>query len=250
MQIIPVLDLLGGVVVRGIAGRREEYRPIVSRIVSSAEPIAVAEAFRTQFGLSTLYIADLDAIERDRPHRDVYASLASAGFTLLLDSGLRTLEMAREMAASCGSSALIAGLETCRSPQLLAALVAEISPGRILFSLDLHGGQPWRASPAWETNDPFSIATRAVEVGVQRMIVLDVAQVGVGGGPVTESLCSRIRARFPKLDLITGGGVRDVADLETLERIGVDGVLVASALHDGRLTRAEVECFAARTRVV
>jgi uncharacterized protein related to proFAR isomerase len=30
MQVIPVIDLKDGVVVHGIAGRREEYRPLVS----------------------------------------------------------------------------------------------------------------------------------------------------------------------------------------------------------------------------
>src|SRR5260370_41727564 len=62
MQVLPVLDLLNGVVMRGGAGRRSEYRPVVSHLVASAEPLAVAEAFRTHFGLNELYLADLDAI--------------------------------------------------------------------------------------------------------------------------------------------------------------------------------------------
>ena len=33
MKILPVIDLKGGVVVRGVAGRRDEYRPIVSQAV-------------------------------------------------------------------------------------------------------------------------------------------------------------------------------------------------------------------------
>ncbi|MFM8221178.1 MAG: nickel transporter, partial [Planctomycetaceae bacterium] len=44
MQVIPVLDLLGGVVVRGVAGQRDSYRPIVSQLVDGAEPLAVARA--------------------------------------------------------------------------------------------------------------------------------------------------------------------------------------------------------------
>ena len=41
MRIIPVLDVLGGCVVRGVGGRRDEYRPIVSKLCNSREPPAV-----------------------------------------------------------------------------------------------------------------------------------------------------------------------------------------------------------------
>src|SRR5262245_46812912 len=80
MRIIPVLDLLNGVVVRGVAGERSNYRPVVSRLVDQPEPLAVARAFRAQLGLGLLYVADLDAILHDRPSRDLYRRLAADGF--------------------------------------------------------------------------------------------------------------------------------------------------------------------------
>ena len=39
MQVLPVIDLLQGVVVRGVAGRRETYRPIESQICASPAPL-------------------------------------------------------------------------------------------------------------------------------------------------------------------------------------------------------------------
>ena len=62
MPILPVLDLKQGQVVRGIAGRREEYRPIVSKLTTSSRPLDVARAFREHFRFDELYVADLDAI--------------------------------------------------------------------------------------------------------------------------------------------------------------------------------------------
>ena len=73
------------------------------------------------------------------------------------------------------------------------------------------------------------IVAAARATGLQCLIVLDVAAVGVGAGVPTEALCQKLRTRFPELRLITGGGVRNVADLRRLERLGVEGVLVASA---------------------
>jgi phosphoribosylformimino-5-aminoimidazole carboxamide ribotide isomerase len=44
--------------------------------------------------------------------------------------------------------------------------------------------------------------------------------------------------QYPDVEVIAGGGVRDLEDLQRLRGCGVAGVLVASALHDGPL-RAE-----------
>ena len=41
--VIPVIDLKDGVVVRGVAGRRDEYRPIESRFASDPRPATVAQ---------------------------------------------------------------------------------------------------------------------------------------------------------------------------------------------------------------
>ena len=61
MPILPVIDLMGGQVVRGVAGRREAYRPMVSTLTDSSDPLAVACAFRKRFGFEELYLADLVA---------------------------------------------------------------------------------------------------------------------------------------------------------------------------------------------
>src|SRR5438046_4078339 len=89
MRIIPVLDLKGGVVVRGVAGRREEYRPIVSRLVASAAPIAVARAFRDRLGLTELYLADLDAIAGASPAWTTYKEIQAIGCQVWVDAGVR-----------------------------------------------------------------------------------------------------------------------------------------------------------------
>jgi hypothetical protein len=47
MRILPVLDLMNGVVVRGVGGRRSEYRPVASRLAVSADPADVAAASPT-----------------------------------------------------------------------------------------------------------------------------------------------------------------------------------------------------------
>ncbi len=42
LQIIPVIDLQHGMVVRAAGGRRHEYRPLVSKLADDAQPVTVA----------------------------------------------------------------------------------------------------------------------------------------------------------------------------------------------------------------
>lgn len=239
MRILPVLDLKEGYVVRGIAGRRAEYRPVVSQLTPSSDPRDVAAAFLAQFGLHELYIADLDAIAGALPALAACADLRSLGCVLWVDAGLRTAEQAEPLLAA-DVARVVAGLETLADPAELARLCAHCGE-RVVFSLDLKEGRPLGAA-AWG-EDAFAIAARAVALGVGSVLVLDLARVGVSGGTGTEELCTRLAAAFPDVEVLAGGGVRGPDDLGRLRRCGVRGVLVASALHDGRLSAADLRPF-------
>lgn len=235
MQVIGVLDVLGGVVVRGIAGRRAEYRPIVSRLCPTPQPLAVARAFRDHFGIDECYLADLDAIGGAAPAVGIYDALRSDGFRLWVDAGVREVASGERLADVVDR--LVVGLETVRGPQVVAALAGKFGE-RMTFSLDLQGGVPLGDRTDWPADDVLGIAAEAVRLGVRRMIVLDLARVGVGSGTGTEPTCADLAARFPHLHVTAGGGVRSRADLLRLRDAGVSAVLVASVLHEGRLDRS------------
>ena len=234
--VLPVLDLLGGVVVRGVAGRRAEYLPIRSRLTSSAVPLDVARALRSEFGLERLYVADLDGIVHRRPNWDVARRLVEDGFKLLVDGGVETAEDVQRW-SSLGCEVVI-GLESCRSPSDLATMVAACES--VTFSLDLQNGEPMLAESASDwSRDPREIVRQAVGCGIARLIVLDLADVGMGCGARTGSFCRSILDEFPHVHLTCGGGVRGVEDVIGWRASGVQQVLVASALHDGRLTAGD-----------
>lgn len=236
MPILPVLDLMNGQIVRGIAGRREEYRPIVSKLVDSAEPLAVARAFREHFGFTELYLADLDAIQHLQPANEVYASLADHGFRLWIDAGIRShADSTLRAILGLHETSAVLGLESLDGPGELRQIVEHADAERIVFSLDLKSGKSLGRTKTWASDDPWDIAQQAIAHGVKRMIVLDLSRVGVGDGVGTEELCVRLKKVHPKLQLTAGGGVRSIDDVNHLISIGVDFVLVASALHDGRI---------------
>ena len=269
MRIIPVMDLMSGQVVRGVAGDRSHYRPITSVLSPDALPRNIALGFAQRLGECEVYVADLDAIAGREPDWDAYQQIIAAGLRPLVDAGIGDTVRARQLAdwaAACSPSAgLVVGLESVREPEQLPAIHSLVAPHRCAFSLDLRDGKPVVAGSGqasdrrsatrfatrfattlpegtgWDSLTARQIADFAVQVGFRRLLVLDLAAVGVNRGPVGDSLCRGLRDAYPEIELITGGGVRDVGDLRQLARCGCDAALVASALHDGRLTAAQVQ---------
>ena len=239
MKVLPVLDVKNGLVVRGIAGRRDQYHPIVSQLTSSSDPFTVAHAIRNAFGLDQLYLADLDGILQQKPNFELYSQLIANDFDLLIDAGVRQPSEAIQLHVE-GQIRVVVGLETCRSPDDLARIVARVS--NVTFSLDLQNGVPRYAADACEWgNDLNEIVQQIVQTNVTSILVLDLSDVGMATGGSTDSLCQSIRQKFPNIQLIAGGGVRSRDDLNRLNQLGVDAVLVASALHDGRLVRSDLQ---------
>jgi phosphoribosylformimino-5-aminoimidazole carboxamide ribotide isomerase len=235
VRILPVLDLLNGVVVRGVAGRRSEYRPIVSRLTDSTDPHAIADAFRRHLGLTELYLADLDAIAAQPPALALYRALREDGFRLWIDAGVRDRHGA-ELVAATGAG-IVVGLETVAGPDALREIL--VSTGDVVFSLDLRNGVPLGDRTAWHNADATAIAESVIRLGVRRLLILDLVRVGVGSGTGTEELCAALRRAHPAVEVWCGGGVRHATDLLRLSDLGIAAVLVASALHDGRLTRED-----------
>ncbi len=247
MRILPVIDLMGGVVVRGIAGRRDEYRPIESRLTSGADPESIGRAFLERLQLGQAYVADLDAIAGAEPAWDIYRRLVDCGLSLEIDAGLATAQRARKLAdfhaADQALAGIIAGLESLPNRETLGEMLEIVGPERFVFSLDLKAGAPIVSAPEWRAFDAEAIAKDAIAIGVRRFIVLDLARVGTFQGIGGESLIRRMRALAPEIEIISGGGVRCLSDLHALSAAGCNAALVASALHDGRIGAADLKAF-------
>src|SRR5437764_344650 len=111
MHILPVIDILNGAVVRGVAGRRDVYRPIRTRLSDSSDPVAIAAALNRIFGFRQFYVADLDGILLRRPNLRVYQHLIAAGHDLLVDAGIRSFADA-DAVLNAGRVSAVAALET------------------------------------------------------------------------------------------------------------------------------------------
>ena len=248
MQIIPVLDLAGGVAVHAQAGDRTRYAPLTSDLVPdrSGDPVALLRAFHAVLGVHECYVADLDAIQGGALQRTLLRQLAEfhTGFAgeLLVDAGTNHPGGALEV-LSCGASEVVVGLETLHAFADLARIVDVVGPTRLVFSLDLKLGapilHPGMQDASGAVPDALSLATQATAAGVTTLLLLDLGRVGTGCG-VDLGLIEALRRRFPRVRLLAGGGVLTRKDLERMRDAGCDGALVASAIHTGRVSASDL----------
>jgi len=224
--IVPVIDLMGGQVVHARRGDRSNYRPLESALVSSSDPLEVVATLLAAAAFPAIYAADLDAILRRGEHRDLLLSIVDRfpALTLWVDAGFGEATQLAPWRAGERVVPVI-GSESLASLDDLAALLTA-APEAIL-SLDTRAEQP--LGPALLFSEP--------QRWPQRVVVMTLDRVGAGQGPALARLRSTLD-QAPGRKIIAAGGVRNAADLEMLEAMGVHAVLIASAIHDGTLDRA------------
>jgi HisA/HisF family protein len=232
VRVVGVIDLRGGRAVHAQGGCRLAYRP-VSSVAGDAidgDAARLARVYVGRLGIRQLYVADLDAIEggahQDDAVRGIVSSAGDGGAPVWLDAGCATSAQA-ERARTTGAAQVVVGLETLPSFDALREIAAG---GPAAFSLDLRGGRPVAAVPAFRQEVPEVLAARAAAAGAAAIIVLDLDRVGSGRG-LNIALLARIRDAVPGITLLAGGGVRGEEDLRRLDEAGYDGALVATALH-------------------
>ena len=120
------------------------------------------------------------------------------------------------------------GSESQKNTETLESLLGD--GGRIILSLDFKGGRFLGSPDILERPD----------IWPRRIIAMTLDRVGGAEGPDLGRL-GQLMAAAPGDEVFAAGGVRHLEDLIALARLGVSGVLTASALHDGRLGRPEIE---------
>jgi phosphoribosylformimino-5-aminoimidazole carboxamide ribotide isomerase len=227
MEIIPVVDLKGGSVVRAQMGQRDQYRPIETPLSPTSDPVDVTRGLLSIHPFAVLYVADLDAIEGRGDNRDALVRLRAEFPQLMLwiDNGISDRGSAEDWLAA-GWGQLVLGSEAQPDATLVRYFAGDT---RVALSLDFRG-QAFQGPPA---------LLEESSCWPQQVIAMTLARVGSGAGPDLDRLRS-VRDAAPGRRVYAAGGVRGAADLLALQRAGIAGALVASCLHDGRLTGKDI----------
>ena len=228
MQIIPVIDVRQGQVVLAQGGPRNQYPLLTSVLTAATEPAAVIHDLLTFYPFKTIYIADLDSIGGAALAVDFYRTLAQQfpDLHIWLDAGIRK---ARQLQQSPPSANIrwVAGSET------LPCVYAAAELDNWILSLDFRSGR-LLGDERWLVDSA---------VWPDRVIMMDLDTVGRDGGPGLQRLAA-LKQMHPMQQWIASGGIRDRQDLAELATMGIQSVLLASALHKGKISQQDLQALA------
>jgi phosphoribosylformimino-5-aminoimidazole carboxamide ribotide isomerase len=233
MQLVPVIDIKGGLVVRAFKGQRDAYRPILTPHSESSKPAGVIEGLLRLYPFCTIYIADLDAIVGVGENREEILALAQSfpKLRFWVDAGARNEAEVENWLTSPQIDAVI-GSENLCSIEILPRFAKNM---RILLSLDFRGQEFLGPADLLEASHAWP----------KRVITMTLARVGAGEGPDLQALSS-VKARAGEREIFAAGGVRGPTDLKALSAAGISGALIATALHDGAITAQDLENLAGK----
>ncbi len=223
MQIIPVIDLLNGQVVAAKQGNRHQYRPVQSALCRSSQPLDILQRLFDVYPFSCVYLADLNAIMHNGDH-------------------LQLIEiMARRYPDVCfwlDNASLFTDLMAFEYPENVIPVLGSESQDQLLepqkrtdfiLSLDFKGDEKLGPHQLFQSDQTWP----------EEVILMTLAKVGSNSGPDYE-LIKHFTLTYPQQSFVASGGVRDGEDLFTLNTLGIQKVLVSSALHNGQLSSEDI----------
>ncbi len=237
IKLFPAIDILGGRVVRlreGDFSERTDY---------DTTPLALARYYEAE-GFRHLHLVDLDGAREGKPQNlDVLEEIAShTSLQIDFGGGLRSAE-AVEAAFFAGAWKMNVGSVAVRDPQLLRSWMMHLGDERFIAAVDVRDGSP--ALSGWQEESDLSweeAVGRLADLGIQYLSVTAIRRDGNMQGADID-LYREIREKFPHLNLIASGGVSRIEEIETLDAMGVWGVILGKALLEGKITTGQLKKF-------
>ncbi len=237
MRVIPVMDIKEGIAVWARGGVRDKYEKLVSWLCKSSDPIELVTNY-TKLGFYETYVADLTAILRGQRNLRLYRDLMKIS-KILLDCGIKCLDEALEL-YEIGIHKIIIATETLTNLSAVDKILSHVPCEKLIISIDLYHGKLLSPIPEIRDAEPKQCLRLFRELGFREAIIVDIGRVGTFQGPdfsLIENLCGM------DIKLIVGGGIKSIEDIVLLDDIGVDGVLIASALHTKKISINELRAL-------
>jgi phosphoribosylformimino-5-aminoimidazole carboxamide ribotide isomerase len=156
----------------------------------------------------------------------------------MVDAGIADIAKAEKVLATAVSK-IVVGSETLTSLDFLGEAVKSFGEDEIVVSIDIKKGKVISASEAIAKMDAISFAQELGKVGVNQIILLDLDRVGTEHGinlPLLKTVLEETG-----IEVLVGGGIRSLNELEQLRNLKISGALVATILHNGKLTVDELK---------
>ncbi len=228
LQLLPAVDVSDGQavqLVQGVAGSEKRF----------GDPLEAALDWQRR-GAEWLHLVDLDAAFGRGDNRELLARIiGELDVAVELSGGIRD-DASLEAALATGCRRVNMGTAALEQPEWCAAAIARHGD-RIAVGLDVRGRT--LAARGWtrEGGDLFEVLARLDAEGCARYVVTDVNKDGMLQGPNLDLL--RSVCAVTDRPVVASGGITaldDLAALQQLVEVGVEGAIIGTALYEGRFT--------------
>lgn len=241
MELIPAIDLLGGVVVRLTQGAYDQVTEYDRR------PTAVARRWEA-LGATRLHIVDLEAArDGNRSQATAVRSIIEAvGIPCQVAGGVRDVATATALVTT-GADRVVMGTALVRDPELAAAVLAAVGPEHLVAAVDVRDGHAMGSgwTEGAERRPADDLARRLAAAGVELFAVTAIARDGLMTGPDLDLLEAAAHHAGGHDRIIASAGVTSLDDIRTLAARGYAGAILGRALYEGRLDLREALAISA-----
>jgi phosphoribosylformimino-5-aminoimidazole carboxamide ribotide isomerase len=229
LQVIPAVDVLGGVAVRL---RRGAFDDVALRL---GDPVGVVREL-VAAGARLVHVVDLDGARSGRLSPSLFARVAEAAAPAAIQAsgGVRSVADAEALVAA-GAARVLVGTAAVTEPG--PGAFADALGERLVVALDARDGcvsiRGWTALTGERVEH---VAARCARARVPRLHCTAVERDGMLSGPDVELLAAVVAASG--LPVVAAGGIATTGDLEAVAAAGCEAAVVGRALFDGSLPLA------------
>jgi len=227
MLVIPAVDIMGGKCVRLVQGD-----PTRSKVYFD-NPLEAARLLEDQ-GAELIHLVDLDAALGSGENVEAVKGILGLRVRVEVGGGIRTLEKA-EALLKLGAFRVIFGTVAVQNPALIAEAVRRYGSTHVTVAIDERNGKV--AVHGWKDQsemDYLDFAHMLEDSNVGAVIFTSTSVDGTLKGPNVEK--TRKLVETVKTPIIASGGINSLEDIIGLARIDVEGVIVGTALYEGKFT--------------
>lgn len=230
MIVIPAVDIKEGrcvQLVEGEPGTGGEY----------GDPVRASLRWEEK-GASCLHLIDLDAAMEEGGNLNKIAEiLANVSMEVQVGGGIRNLERGFEL-LGIGANRVILGTVAFENPEIVRNFVEKAGSDSVMVAMDIKEGKVMVRGWKEELDrDAIEMAEKFEEMDVGSFLFTNVDIEGQMTGLDVESIREITRAL--EAPVIVAGGVKSLKDVKKAREAGATGLVIGTALYEGKISLEE-----------
>jgi phosphoribosylformimino-5-aminoimidazole carboxamide ribotide isomerase len=224
--VIPAVDVMRGKCVRLVQGDPTRLK------VYFDNPLEAVRLLENQ-GAERIHLIDLDAALGSGQNMEVIEKiLKGVRVKVQIGGGIRSLEKADNL-LKLGAYRVIFGTAAIQNPALVEEAVRSFGSTRVAAAIDEKKGKV--TFHGWKDMSEINyleFARSFESTGVGSIVFTSTSVDGTLKGPQVEKIVRLVET--VEVPVIASGGIASLNDLITLAGAGVEGVVVGTALYEGK----------------